>query len=203
MSYDPTTDFLGLLRQLSSGVEQARMPGLDYVVSALARTGLFKLSVGQTPPSVNQPSTVWLKPSQPSWVAEGTVYLWDASAGAYALATSALWAALLTPAGYLFQSATAPSNVVGIGTSLVAVQRSAPTSTALVLPSVANQWATGRPLKIADWSDTVTNHLITLTPVGGSTIMRQPSWSLLSTVDQLAGITLHASPDLNGWVIAP
>lgn len=203
MSYNPLTDFIGLLR-LSSGVaNMERMPGLDYIVAALARAGLISLSVGQTPPTANQPTTVWFKPSLPSWVAEGVVFLWNASTGAYELATPALWNALLSPSGYLFQSAAGASNVIASGVTIAAVQRTAPTATALVLPSLAGQWASGRPLKITDWSATVTNHLITLTPVDGSTIMRQMSWQLLSTADQLAGITLHAVPDLNGWVIAP
>lgn len=203
MAYDPTTDFLGLLRQSGASVSLERMPGLDYVVSALARAGLFTLSVGQTPPTVNQPTTVWLKPSLPSWVAEGNVFLWDAATGAYELATPALWAAMLSPSGYFFQSATAVSTVIASGVTLLAVQRTAPAATALVLPPLTRQFLTGRPLKIVDWSATVTNHLITITPPDGTTIMRLASWSLLSTADQLAGITLHPSPDLNGWVIAP
>lgn len=203
MSYDPTTDFLGLLRQSGASVVLERMPGLDYVVAAMARAGQFRLSVGQTPPTVNQPTTVWLKPSLPSWVAEGNVFLWNAITGAYELATPALWSAMLTPAGYFFQSVTIASDVISIGVTLLAVRRTAPAATALVLPPLASQFLTGRPLKIVDWSATVTNHLITLATPDGSTIMRLASWSLLSTADQLAGITLHPSPDLNGWVIAP
>lgn len=203
MSYNPLTDFLGLLRQSASGVQLARMPGLDYVVDAMARAGMFRLSIGQTPPTSNQTTTVWLKPSVPTWVAEGNVFLWNASTGAYELATPALWNMLLAPSGYSFQSVALATGVINTGVTVLAVQRTAPAATALVLPSLNGQWSTGRPLKIVDWSTTVTNHLITLTPPDGSTIMRQASWSLLSTADQLAGITLHPSPDLNGWVIAP
>lgn len=203
MSYNPITDFAALLRLLADGtVSQERMPGLDYVLAALARAGLFRLSVGQSPPTADQQNTVWLKPSLPSWVAEGVVFLWDASAGAYVVATPALWSAMLAPSGYSFQSVAVGAAVVNVGTTLLAVQRAAPAATALVLPSLVGQWLTGRPLKIADWSANVTNHLLTLTPSDGSSIMRLPSWSLLSTVDQLAGVTLHASPNLNGWVIA-
>lgn len=205
MSYAPTTDFLALLRQTASGVSVARMPGLDYVVAALSRAGLFQLSIGQTPPTTNQSTTVWLKPSLPSWVAEGTVYIWNAGAAQYQTATSTLWNALLAPSAsaYSFQSAGQATNVVNAGTSLVAVQRAAPGATALVLPNMAAQFLTGRPLKIVDWSSAVTNHLITLTPPDGTTIMQQASWRLLSTAAQLSGIVLHPSPDLNGWVIAP
>ena len=95
MAYDPGTDFLGLLRQ-ESGVELERMPGLDYVVAALSRTGLINLYVGQTAPVSNQTTTAWFKPAVPSWTAEGQLFLWDASVGDYVLATPALWTALFT-----------------------------------------------------------------------------------------------------------
>lgn len=203
MAYNPITDFLGLLRQSAGSASMERMPGLDFVAAALARAGLFTLSVGQTPPTVNQPTTVWLKPSLPSWVAEGNVFLWNAATGAYELATPALWNALIAPSGYFFQSVALATGIISAGVTILAVQRTAPAATALVLPSLSSQWATGRPLKIVDWSTTVTNHLITLTPSDGSTIMRQAAWSLFSSADQLSGITLHAVPDLNGWVIAP
>lgn len=203
MSYAPTIDFIALLRQTVDGARFERMPGLDYVVAALARAGLFRLSVGQTPPTSNQTTTVWLKPSLPSWVAEGNVFLWDAVTGQYELATPVLWNILLAPSGYSFQSAIAAINVINAGVTILAVQRAAPSATALVLPTLAGQWLTGRPLKIVDWSTTVTNHMVTITAPDGATIMRQPAWTLLSTADQLAGITLHPAPELNGWIIAP
>lgn len=203
MSYAPTTDFLALLRLASDGVHTERMPGLDYVVAAMARAGLFTLSVGQTAPTVNQPMTVWLQPALPSWTAEGTVFLWNAATGAYALATAGLWAALLAPNGYAFQSAAIANNIVNVGTTILAVQRAAPAATSLLLPNLAAQFATGRPLKIVDWSTGVANHTITITTPDGSTIMKLASLQLLSTAAQLAGIMLHASPDLNGWIIAP
>ena len=62
MSYNPATDFIALLRLTAGGVRSEQMPGLDYVVAALARIGLFSLSVGQTAPTVNQATTVWLQP---------------------------------------------------------------------------------------------------------------------------------------------
>jgi hypothetical protein len=203
LSYSPITDFLSLLRQSAAGEEILSMPGLDYVVAAMARAGLFTLSVGQTAPLTNQQTTVWLKPSVPSWVAEGTVYLWNAATGAYAPATSALWTALLTPSGYLFQSVTTGSVPIGTGVTLAAIQRAAPTATILALPDLLSQWATGRPLRIVDWSTGVTEHVITLAPAGTATIMQLTAWELLSTAAQLAGVTLYPSPDLNGWVIAP
>jgi hypothetical protein len=201
MSYTPTTDFLALLRQVGTEVEFARMPGLDYVLAAMARAGLFTLSVGQNEPTVNQASTVWLRPAQPSWTAEGGAFLWNASTEAYELATPLSWAALLSGSPYLFQSAPSPSNIVGDSVSLVAVERTVPGATSLMLPTVLSRF--GKPLQVVDWSTGVVSHAISLLPSGGATIMRRSSWTLLSTPDQLAGVTLHPSTDLNGWVIAP
>lgn len=201
MAYSSTTDFLALLRQTSSGVRTDRMPGLDYVVATMARAGLFSLSVGQTAPTTNQTTTVWLQPSVPSWVAEGTVFLWNAAIGQYQIATFALWVAFLAgPGAYSFQSAPAAANIISPGTSLLAIQRAAPAATTITLPAIAAQGS--KPIQIVDWSTAVAAHAITITPATG-TIMRQPSWSLLSTADQLSGVTLYPSPDLNGWVIAP
>lgn len=203
MSYTPTTDFLALLRSTSGGVRTERMPGLDYVVAALARAGLFQLSVGQTAPTTNQAGTVWLQPSLPSWVAEGTVWLWNATALAYQLATPALWVALLAPGARSFQSAAAANNVIIAGTSILAVQRATPGATSLVLPNLMAHWLTGAVLKVVDWSTAVVNHTITITTPDGATIMQGASWQLLSNAAQLSGVTLYPSPDLNGWIIAP
>lgn len=201
MSYTPTTDFLALLRQTAGGVSVARMPGLDYVLSALARAGLFKLSIGQTAPLVNQVNTVWLLPASPSWTAEGTVFIWNTTTGQYETATPALWNALLSPSQYVFQSVAGASNVVKPSTSLLAVQRTAPSVTTLILPGLATRF--NKPLQVVDWSTSVTNHAITLTTPDGATIMQKASWLLYSTADQLGGVTLFPSADLNGWVIAP
>lgn len=200
MSYNPLTDFLALLRQTGNGVRTERMPGLDYVVAAMARAGMFNLSVGQTAPTTNQATTVWLRPSNPSWVAEGTVFLWNALTSEYEPATHISWAAFLNQAaGYNFQSAPNAANNVLALKSLVAVQRAAPAATTLFLPSVAAQ--SGKLLQITDFSTGVTNHVITLSPQGTSSIMQQSSWELLSTAVQLAGVTLQPSIDLNAWVI--
>lgn len=209
MSYDPTTDFFGLLRQVTSGVEAARMPGLDCIIFALSRAGMFRTYVGQTPPTSNQATTVWLKPSQPSWVAEGSVFLWDADAEAYALATPALWIALLTPATnadatpYVFQSVSTGTGTVSPGVSLLAIQRTAPTATVLTLPSLAAQFATGRKLQIVDFSDSVTEHQIVIATPDGAGIMKNLTWTIYSNAVQLAGLMLQPSPDLNAWIIAP
>ena len=208
MSYNPVTDFLALLRQTSGGVRVAEIPGLDFVVAALARAGMITLSVGQTAPTTNQPTTVWFKPSLPSWVAEGTVFLWNSATDEYEPATPALWDAVLAPpqyvSGYNFQGAGGATNIILPDTSLLAVERAGPAATALTLPSLASRNLAGnKPLQIADWSTGVANHAITIGTPDGATIMQKATWQLLSTVDQLAGITLYPSTDLNGWTIAP
>jgi hypothetical protein len=203
MSYNPATDFLALLRLTGGGVRSERMPGLDYVVSALARAGLFALSVGQTAPTVNQAATAWLQPAQPSWLAEGTFYLWDAVVQAYVVASPALWQAFLTPSGAVFQSLAAANNAINSGVSLAAVQRAAPANTGILLPALALQYAAQKDLDIVDYSTGVVNHAITLTTPDGAEIMQKAQWELLSTADQLAGIKLRPSPDLNAWIIAP
>jgi hypothetical protein len=204
MSYNPTTDFLTLSRLAASSVAFAEMPGLDFTVAALARAGLISLSVGQTAPTANQPATAWFKPALPSWTAEGMLFLWNAAIGAYAPATPVLWVAMLSGStGYSFQSVAAGVAAVNVGTTLLAVQRTAPVATALVLPSLVAQWATSRKLQLVDFSTSVVSHVITLTTPDSATIMQKASWQLLSTADQLAGVMLQPSPDLNSWIIAP
>lgn len=92
------------------------------------------------------------------------------------------------------------SATIAVGTAAVAVQRTGPASTALDLPPVADQ---DIPLRIFDWSTSVTDHAITLTPAGSETIMNLSSWSLYSTASSLAGVTLIPSVALGGWYIAP
>jgi hypothetical protein len=202
VSYSPVTDFLALLRLEAGAAELARMPGLDYVVAALARAGVVTLYTGQNQPLANQPTTAWLKPAEPSWTSEGTLYLWNAFTSAYEVATPTLWTAILTVSlsGYVFQSADSASNTVGTLTSLLAIERASPGATTLRLPAVLNRG--GKALQIVDWSTGVVHHDITLVPAVGNTIMRRASWQLLSTPDQLAGITLQPSTELNAWVIA-
>ena len=204
MSYAANTDFLALLRQTSGGVRTERMPGLDYVVAALARAGIINVSVSQTAPLANQATTAWFRPALPTWSAEGVLYLWNAVNVEYEAATPALWAAYLTGvSNYAFQSGTSPSNTVNPGVSLFAVQRSAPSATSVLLPNLVAQWTSGRKLQIVDFSTSVTLHDITLTTPDGSTIMRLASWRLRSTADSLTGVMLQPSPDLNSWIIAP
>jgi len=205
MAYNPSTDFLALLRSTGGGVRTEQMPGLDYVVAALARAGFINLVVSASAPTSNQATTVWFQPASPSWSAEGVLFLWNAAAVAYQPATPALWAALLAPiaAGYAFQSITTAAGIITAGTSLLAVQRVTPAATSLVLPNLLGQFTSGKKLQIVDFSTAVTNHTITLTVPDTATIMQQPSWQLLSTPDQLAGVMLQPSPDLNAWIILP
>jgi hypothetical protein len=205
MSYNYATDFIGLLRLVGSSVRSERMPGLDYVVAALSRAGLFAVSVGQAAPTVNQASTLWFQPAIPSWGAEGTVWLWNAAVPGYQVATPALWSALLSGAvlGYSFQSLPNANNVIGNAVSLAAVQRVAPAATNVVLPNLALYHATGLKLQVVDFSTGVVNHIITLTTSDGATIMQRNSWQLGSNAAQLSGVMLTASPDLDSWIIAP
>ena len=204
MSYSPVTDFLALLRGTTDGAELARMPGLDYLLAGMQRAGLITLWTGQTAPTVNQASTVWLKPAAPSWTAEGVVYLYDADIGDFAPATPALWATLLSePNTYIFQSVTDAADTVNGRTTLLAVQRNilVPSTTVLTLPPVSGR--AGVPLRVVDWSLVFADHRVEFAPVDGNTIMRKTGWAAYSTADQNAGLTLHPSTDLNGWVIAP
>lgn len=103
MSYNPATDFLGLMRASNDGAEPSRMPGLDFIVAALSRAGLIALWTGQAAPQVNVTTTVWFKPANPSWTAEGATFLWDAETSEFAPANPRLWGSLL--------AATAQGNI--------------------------------------------------------------------------------------------
>jgi hypothetical protein len=205
MSYSATTDFLALLRNIGGVERLGSIPGLDWFVEALARAGFINLFVGQSAPIANQASTAWFQPAVPSWSAEGQLFLWNATLSVYQPATPALWQTYFLPliSGYAFQSVTAGAAAIVAGTSLVAVQRASPTATALTLPTLASQFASGKKLQIVDFSTAVTNHTITLSVPDSATIMQQATFQLLSTAVQLSGIMLQPSPDLNAWVIAP
>lgn len=209
MSYNPTTDFLALLRNTGGGVRTEQMPGLDFVVAAMARMGFINLSVSPTAPTVNQATTVWFQPASPSWSAEGILYLWNAALAVYQPATPALWQAYFLPltSGYTFQSLNNTGLAITAGVTLAAVQRAAPAATTIILPNLAAQFTAARRLQIVDFSTGVTAHAITLTTPDGATIMgvngAAPGWQLLSTAAQLAGVMLQPSPELNSWVIAP
>lgn len=96
---------------------------------------------------------------------------------------------------------TTGSSAVVAGTAAVAIQRVAPATTALSLPTVASQ--DGLPLRIVDWSTSVTDHAITMTPNGTEKIMLAATFTINSNASQLASITLYPSTVLNGWYTAP
>ena len=203
MSYNPVTDFIALLRLTADGAEFGRMPGLDCILAGLQRAGIISLWTGQTAPTVNQSSTVWLKAASPSWSAEGVVYLHDGTD--FVPATPALWAALLTvPAGYVFDETTAAAAAVSGRATLFAVRRTvaAPAVTVLTLPALSTR-TIGSPLRIVDWSVVLAEHTVHIVTPDGASIMRRTSYNMFSTPDQLAGVNLYPSSDLNGWVIAP
>lgn len=204
MSYNSSTDFIALLRRTSNGVRLLEMPGLDYVIAGMSRAGMFRLWSGQMPPLTNAASTVWLKTALPSWSAEASVMLWNAETELFEPATPELWAAVLLQGSkdYVFQAVASGADNVDDDTTLLAIERSNPATTVLTLPLIGVR--KNRKLQIVDFSDAVTDHVITLNPSGvGTTIMRRASWQMYSTADQLSGLTLQPSIDLNAWVVAP
>lgn len=90
---------------------------------------------------------------------------------------------------------------VTAGTAALAITGSALSATSVTLPTVTAQ--DGVPLRIIDWSSSVTDHAITLTPNGSEKIMRASSWVIYSNASQNASITLYPSTTLSGWYIAP
>lgn len=91
MVYTPSTDFIGLWRLVAGNVSKMEMPGLDFVISALARAGVINLTVSATAPVANQSTTAWLRAAVPSYSAEGAFFLWDKITSAYLAATPALF----------------------------------------------------------------------------------------------------------------
>lgn len=211
MAYNPITDFPALLRVTGGGERFERMPGLDFVVLALARAGMITLSVSQTAPTVNKATTAWFLPASPSWTAEGVLFLWNGTTEAYEVATPALWTALLAVVfltnNYLFQSAPAANNVVDAGTSVLAVQRDnggIAAATSITLPNLNAQWAAQpNKLQVVDFSTNILSHDITISTPDGSTIMGLASLQVYSTPDQRAGVSLQPVPELNAWIVTP
>jgi hypothetical protein len=100
MSYQPTTDFVGLWRAQTTGAVKGEMPGLDFMLAALQRAGVLNVSFSGAAPTSNQATTAWYKPATPSYSGEGTLYLWNGAA--YVAATPALFG------NHLGVAATAP-----------------------------------------------------------------------------------------------
>lgn len=150
MAYNPVTDFLALLRQTTNGVRSERMPGLDYVVLALYRMGLVQLWVSPTAPTVNQTTTIWMKPASPSYTAEAQVYIWNTITAQYEAATPSLWSTFL--AGPFIGLIPAPATVaplmdgaaaVGVSTKYARQDHVHPTDTSLA--PIASPALTGAP----------------------------------------------------------
>lgn len=166
MSYSPSTDFLALLRLVSGVTRMERMPGLDFLVPALARAGLFQLAVQATAPTVDQATTAWFKPAVPSWATEGTLFLWNAATGTYEIATPSLWAILIsgstTP--LVVQDVTNAGPVaINSDTGIVRVQNvGAPVT--LVLPLSSTKIGS---VLISDWANHAGANNITVQLSGG------------------------------------
>lgn len=134
MAYNSVTDFLALLRTTSGGQRMARVPGLDYIIAAMARAGMFVLSTAATAPTTNQAGTVWLQPfPQGSYLAESSVFLWNAIESAFEPATPQLWAALFSQ--QVVQTVIAGSPVAVLeNAGIVKVNQTVSGAITLVLP---------------------------------------------------------------------
>lgn len=164
MSYAPSTDFLALLRATSGGRRTESMPGLDWLVVALARAGIINLSVSQTAPTTNQAATAWFKPAVPSWASEGTLFLWNKATVEYEVATPALWGAIFVVSGQgAVQDVTTVSDTVHTNASVVRVQNvGAPV--ALLMPLAETMIG---PVLISDWANHAGTNNITISLSGG------------------------------------
>lgn len=193
MSYSPTVDLLALLRQTSRGTRTVRMPGLDYVIAAMARAGLFTLYIGQTAPVVNQSTTVWFLPAPSSWVAEGAVFLWNAATGQYEPATLALWSAQLTPGTVLQDVTTAGPVTIGTTTTILRVLNVG-AAVALVLPPSANKFG---GVLVVDWANLAGTNAIQISLSGGDTF---PNGAALQTINGDGG-SIFLRPVPGGYVL--
>jgi hypothetical protein len=152
MAYNPITDFLGLLRPTANGMRAVQMPGLDYVVAALARANVFQLSVGQAAPTTNQALTAWFRPFSSSWVAEGTLFLWNPATVQYEVATPALWAVLFLAATQtaVVQDVAAAGPTVVLGNATVVRVLNVGAAVALTMPLASTKTTS---VLISDWAN--------------------------------------------------
>lgn len=167
MAYTPTTDFLALLRQTSNGMRLAEVPGLDYLVAALARAGMFSLSVGQLAPTTNQATTAWFQPAIPSWNREGVLFLWNSVAVEYEPATPALWSALFLRTAVfseVVQDVVAAGPVAVQTTADVVRVQNVGAPVALTMGLAVNA---SRTVLITDWANHAGTNPITITLSGG------------------------------------
>lgn len=134
MPYSPSTDFVGLWRAVSGGVEKAEMPGVDFMVSALTRAGLMRTVTSQTAPVTNQSTTAWFRPANPSFSSEGSLFLWDPRLSMYVPATPEL-----------FHGGSSGGGDGGGGTDMVIISGTTPVS-----PTAGTEWWNGTILQLWD-----------------------------------------------------
>jgi len=116
----------------------------------------------------------------------------------FSLDIAALLALISGPTADVIQIVTSGLATILPDTTLLVVQRAAPTLTQLTMPPLG-----GPVLSIVDWSTSVADHEIRLTPLPGQTIMRAATWSVFSNSAQLGSLALHPNSILSGWYIAP
>lgn len=188
MSYTPSIDFIASLRQTSGGVRSVRMPGLDYVVAALARAGLIALAVSATAPVANQAATAWFRPATPSYSAEGVLFLWNSTTVQYEVATPALWAAFLSAGGsgaaQVTQTITAPGPAnVAANANVVLVNQIVGAAINLVVPLASNKIGS---VLIADWKGDAGANNITVTLSGADVFPGgSASWKIADNAGSL------------------
>lgn len=141
MPYNPASDFVGLWRAVSGGVEKAEMPGLDFLVAALGRAGILRVVTSQTAPAVNQTTTAWFRPASPSFSTEGVLYLWDANANTYAPATPELFFSSGSNTG----GGDGGGDGGGGGSDMAIISPTPPVS-----PSAGQQWWNGTIMQVWD-----------------------------------------------------
>jgi hypothetical protein len=196
MAYTTSTDLLALLRNTGNGERVTSMPGLDYVIVALARAGLINLVVSQAAPVVGQATTVWFRPNVPSWAAEGVVFLWNGTS--YVLATPALWGQVISASGGALNYIT----ISAFGTGSYAAQPA--DDVILIRAGVAapftinvNWAARTKKLTVVDSGVGALANNISVTPAAGQTQMSVLNYTYL--IDSNGGsITLTPLPDGSG-----
>jgi|SRR5215471_464347 len=151
--YTPSTDFVGLWRAISGGVQKVEMPGLDFVISGLGRAGIINLSTAGSAPTSNQSTTAWLQPAATSYAAEGVFQLWNATASAYQNATMRLLLEMLAAAEKVAAVPTAISSLLDtLSTTQGAIAFRGSAGWQAINPGVAGQFlATGGPSANPSW----------------------------------------------------
>lgn len=174
MPYNPSSDFVGLWRAVSGGVEKAEMPGMDFVIAAMTRAGLMRTVISQTAPTVNQRTTAWFKPAAQSFASEGSLFLWDPTLNMYVPATPELFHGGSSGGG-------------GGGTDMVIISGTAP-----INPVAGQEWWNGIQLQLWDGS----LWKVVGPPLGPSGAALETT-ALTFAITQSAAITIAAT----GWVI--